>query len=247
MAAQELFGGVFAEGAWASLRSKAVVLDDRLWRYKKSKRHEWGLLERDRKLMRRAGPGSGLLVLRARHSSIHGQPEDAVLLGMAREIWNGGLLEQCAKTQQWPVALRAELDVRNLEIVVVPPDTVTVPWEEYERERLAQEIVDEAEEIASDSAEEIRETARLALAAEVEQRLLRAGVTFTTFGRRKEGQYYRRHPESGDLLDHKGKVVPEADVHEAGFDDWDDGVVMSYKTLLRLLKKIDPRTEEGAP
>lgn len=241
MAVTNPYKGVYAQGNYSC--SKAVVLDDRLWRYKKRKRREWHVPEADLKLLRRAGQGSGLLILRGRYSSIHGQPEDATLLGIAQEIWDDGLLERCAVERQWPASLRAELAVRQLEIVVVAPDTVTVPWPEYERERDAADVLYEAEVIASDAAEEMKEATRLRLAAEVERRLLRAGVTFTTAAKTRPGSRARRHPQTGDLLGPNGKVLPEADVHEGGFDDFDDGVVMSYATLLRLLKMIDPRTE----
>lgn len=243
MSVRSLYPGIYAQGA-AYSGVKVVVLDDRLWRYKKRKRKEWHVRDADRPLLRRAGAGSGLLVLRGQYSSIHGQPEDAVLLGVAQEIWDGSLLEECARTRQWPTSLRVELEARRLEITVVRPDSVTRPWPEYERESFAADVIYEAEEIATDEAEEMAEAARLKLAAEVEQRLLRAGVTFTTHAKHRPGQWYHRHPESGDLLSAKGQVVPEKDVHEAGFDDFDDGVVMSYTTLLRLLKMIDPRMED---
>ena len=244
-AISDLYAGVYAQGVYAGV--KAVVLDDRLWRYKKRKRREWHVPEADLKLLRRAGHGSGLLVLRGRYSSIHGQPDDATLLGLAQEIWDGGLLEECAKSQQWPATLRAELGARQLEIVVVSPDSVTVPWEQYSREAAVADVLDEAESIAEEASEEMKEAARLALAAEVEQRLLRAGVTFTTHPKHRPGQWYHRHPVTGDLLSLKGQLIPEEDVHEHGFDDFDDGVVMSYATLLRLLKKIDPRFESDGP
>lgn len=238
MAVTAPYNGVRALTYGVSTAVKAVVLDDRLWRYVKSPRGLY-VPEADRRLMRRAGKGSGLLVLRRQYSSINGVPDDDLLLTVAHHLWKLDALTECARDRQWPTWVRSVLDANKLEIAVVRPECVTVPWDEYERNEAMEEVIYQAEGIASDAAEEMREAARMRLVADVERRLLRAGVTFTTDPQPLPGA--QRHPESGDILNALGKVMTEADVHE---DCYGTGVVMSYETLARLLAKIDPRFDE---
>lgn len=233
----EPFAGVHALESGLSC-VKGVVLDNRLWRYMKRARGEHLVPETRRRLQRRSGEGAGLLVLRGRFSGIHGEPEDAALLMVAQRLRDNTVLDYCNNHRRWPDWVLALLGEHELEIVVRRPDTLLGPWDVYAQHEAEQDVLYEAREILEEAVADEDEKRRKALAVEVEQRLLRAGVTFTTGPKPLRGA--DRHPVTGDVINHLGKVVEEADVHEAS--DWDD-VTMSYETLLRLLKMIDPRFE----
>lgn len=233
----EPFAGVRALESGLSC-VKGVVLDNRLWRYMKRARGEHLVAETSRRLQRRSGEGAGLLVLRGRFSGIHGEPDDAALLMVAERLRDNTVLDYCNTHRRWPDRVRAVLGEHEMEIVVRRPDALLGPWDVYAQHEAEQDVLHEAREILEEAVADEDEKRRTALTAEVERRLLRAGVTFTTGS--KPLRNAPRHPVTGDVLNGMGKVVEEADVHEA--TDWDD-VVMSYATLLRLLKMIDPRFE----
>lgn len=230
---------IYAQGE--IMPRRVVVLDDGRWRYwaqdcRPGLRH-W-VSESERRLRRRGGPGSGLLVLR---TVFHGDTfpvADAVLTGLATEIVKLGALGALKVHGRWDPWVRAQMDLHRLEAVVVDPDTIGLPWPEHARREAERDVIAEAEGIAEDVVEAAREAEEKRLREEVERRLLRVGVTFTTAP--KPPHDVTRHRVTGQALNFAGKVMPEADVHE-GNDP--DEVVMSYATLLRLLEKIDPRAE----
>lgn len=229
---------VYAQGG--IMPHRAVVLDSARWRYwAQDCRPRHYVVESERRLRQRGGPGSGLLVLRPVFD--HGDAEnvpDAVLTGLATEIVKLGALGALKMHGRWDPWVRAQMDLHRLEAVVVDPDSIGLPWPEHERREAERDVIAAAEGITEDVIEAARETEEKRLKAEVERRLLRAGVTFTTAP--KPPHDVTRHRVTGKALNFAGKVMPEADVHE-GVDP--DEVVMSYATLLRLLEKIDPRAE----